>query len=100
MLENKQRGIFALLDEECRKPNPQTKCFMQNVLLQYESRSHFFKSHINDFVIRHFGQNVCYTPVNFTTHISQFQSLHSVTKNLTCFTHINSFHYSFLGEFY
>ncbi|XP_031625631.1 myosin heavy chain 95F-like [Contarinia nasturtii] len=29
MLENKKFGIFSLLDEECRMPNPQTESFIQ-----------------------------------------------------------------------
>lgn len=72
MLENKLFGIFALLDEECRMPNPKTESFMQKIT--YRHRNCIAFSSLcrtkSDFVIRHFGQDVTYNSVSISEHFT------------------------------
>lgn len=77
MFENRPNGIFSLLDEECRMPNPKTKSFLQKVSSQYGKGCDFFKTRTNDeFTIRHFGQDVHYTPDNFIVNNAEVHSEH------------------------
>lgn len=73
MFESRTSGIFTLLDEECRMPNPQMSSFMQKVISIHERCSAFSLFRSNKafsqntqcgFVIRHFGHNVFYATVN------------------------------------
>lgn len=64
MFENRKFGVFALLDE-CRMPNPRTESFIQKVVSNHQNSSDISIGRQScEFVIRHFGQSVHYTPVS------------------------------------
>lgn len=68
LLENKDSGIFALLDEECRMPNPKLDIFVLKVFSNHKdcssfSRPHPSKDQQSGFVIRHFANSVFYSTV-------------------------------------
>lgn len=74
MFENKTFGIFTLLDEECRMPNPQIASFIQKVNTKYVDCSAFSLRYFDKnasncnknttgFIIRHFEQKVHYSVV-------------------------------------
>lgn len=71
MLEGKTYGIFPLLEEECRMPNPKTESFMQKVVSNHKNNKEFLlkktgsnsTKNSNSFVIRHFGKEVNYSTV-------------------------------------
>lgn len=73
LFENEICGIFTLLEEECRMPNPQKTSFVQKVISKHRSCSVFslypsgktgcMKNAQCDFIIRHFEQDVLYTAV-------------------------------------
>lgn len=81
MFEGKTAGIFKLLDEECRMPNPSFRSFMQKVITNHVNCISFSvtssRKTAPDFVdgsgfaIRHFDQEVYYNTVNN----SEFQCL-------------------------
>lgn len=65
MLEGRTFGIFDLLDEECRMPNPNVASFMQKVQSNHRAKLDFSSNRsLNScFVIQHFGHKVQYTTV-------------------------------------
>lgn len=72
MFERRTSGIFDLLDEECRLPNPRIECFMQKVIVNHGRCRVFSSCQPNktasqqnnySFVIRHFSYEVLYTVV-------------------------------------
>lgn len=80
IFENNQSGIFTLLDEECRMPNPQTASFMQKVIqkhgncisLSYSNKTANDTRNRTGFTIRHFGHDVLYAAVR-KSELNKFQ---------------------------
>lgn len=67
MFENKNSGIFALLDQECKMPSPRNASFMANVTSMHKNCSAFSnqtRKNTNSFAIYHFGQEVLYDTVS------------------------------------
>lgn len=61
-MENKVSGIFALLDDECKLPQPNLNNFMQRVNSTHAKCDAFSSIH-DGFTICHFAKNVSYTAV-------------------------------------
>lgn len=66
MFEDKKVGIFGLLDEECRMPNPQTTSFMRKLRSNHGSAFDTRANTQYEFAIHHFGYEVLYTTVRCT----------------------------------
>lgn len=85
MFENRATGIFILLDEECRMPNPQKTSFIQKVVSNHGGCGAFslcpsniadgIKQGQYDFIIRHFEQEVCYKAVRSALFLVNTQIL-------------------------
>lgn len=57
-------------------PNPQTKSFIQKIVSNHANHDFFSPSRTtDDFSIRHFGQNVSYTPVNSTLYLFDYNHM-------------------------
>lgn len=75
MLEDRTYGIFALLDEESRLPRPKISSFIQKIVSKHERCSAFSLCRPKkadssyDFVIRHFGKDVCCSTVNNSLYL-------------------------------
>lgn len=96
MFESKTSGIFTLLDEECRMPNPNTKSFMQKVVTYHGNCANFSmvpskkiaSDYVNSFgfVIHHFGQEVYYR----TVQNSLFENLFLSNVHINIIVHCGS----------
>lgn len=74
LFDHKSRGIFSLLNDECKIAQPNVQNFTTNLRSIYENQKsdtidpnlkaiHWLHSPENAFVIRHFAGNVRYTTV-------------------------------------
>lgn len=61
------KGIFNLLDDECKMPKSSSMYFTDNVIKNWKGNKHVAirKTGSAGFIIRHFAQDVVYNTVSF-----------------------------------
>lgn len=69
VFENKQKGLFKLLDNCGKLKCKDVGILVQNASTSWENSSRFIVSKSQDFVIRHFTGDVIYKTVSITYHI-------------------------------